>query len=139
MLDVTDRVAASDVIDLDKIWESGTERYTINDRIYALPKDVGPFGYAFNKDLFDEAGVEYPNPDDPYDWNEYIEVATKLTLDVDGNNADHPDFDQKSIAQYGAGFWWLNRRCTLTALIGSMRTRRKLRWIHQSLRKRFSS
>ncbi|GAE33951.1 ABC transporter substrate-binding protein [Halalkalibacter akibai] len=107
VLDITEMVEASEVFDIDAIWESGISRYTIDDRIYAMPKDVGPFAYAYNKELFDAAGVEYPDSHNPYDWNEFTEVAKQLTIDKNGNNAAHPDFDARNVEQFGAGFWWI--------------------------------
>lgn len=107
VLDITEMVKNSNIFDIDAIWKSGISRYTINDRIYAMPKDVGPFAYAYNKDLFDAAGVEYPDSNNPYDWNEFVEVAKLLTIDKKGNNATHPDFDARNVEQFGAGFWWI--------------------------------
>lgn len=63
--------------------------------LYALPKDGSTFAYAYNKDLFDEAGVEYPNPDKPYTYDEFVKVCQALTKDKDGDG---------EIDQWGAGF-----------------------------------
>ena len=63
--------------------------------LYALPKDSSVFAYAYNKDLFDEAGLEYPDPEDPYTYDEFVEVCKKLTKDTDGDG---------EIDQWGAGF-----------------------------------
>lgn len=53
--------------------------------LYCLPKDLSTFAFAYNKTLFDEAGVEYPDPSNPYTWEEFIEVCGKLTIDKDGD------------------------------------------------------
>lgn len=66
-----------------------------NGDIYALPKDSSTFAYAYNKDLFDEAGLEYPDPEHPYTYDEYVEVLQKLTKDTNGDG--QPD-------QWGASF-----------------------------------
>ncbi|SHK27066.1 multiple sugar transport system substrate-binding protein [Anaerocolumna jejuensis DSM 15929] len=63
--------------------------------LYALPKDGSTFAYAYNKDLFDEAGVEYPNPDKPYTYDEFVKVCQALTKDKDGDGETD---------QWGAGF-----------------------------------
>lgn len=107
VLDITDLANESNVLDLDNMWESGISRYTVDDKIYALPKDVGPFAYAYNKDLFDAAGLEYPSSTDPYTWDEYIEVAKQLTVDQSGNTPNDAGFDSRKVKQYGAGFWWV--------------------------------
>ena len=53
--------------------------------LYALPKDASVFAYAYNKDLFDEAGLDYPDPENPYTYDEFVEVCKKLTKDTDGD------------------------------------------------------
>ena len=63
--------------------------------LYALPKDASVFAYAYNKDLFDEAGLDYPDPENPYTYDEFIEVCKKLTKDTDGDG---------EIDQWGCGF-----------------------------------
>ena len=55
----------------------------------------------YNKDMFDAAGVAYPDPKTPYTWDEFVETAKLLTLDGNGNNAASPDFDPNNIVQYG--------------------------------------
>lgn len=53
--------------------------------LYCLPKDFSTFAFAYNKDLFDEAGLAYPDPANPYTWDEFVEVCQKLTKDTDGD------------------------------------------------------
>ncbi|WP_153057392.1 extracellular solute-binding protein, partial [Streptococcus suis] len=53
------------------------EIYNINGKQYAIPKDFDTIGLWYNKKLFDEAGIPYP--DDTWDWNKLKEVAKKLT------------------------------------------------------------
>ncbi|NCC42135.1 MAG: sugar ABC transporter substrate-binding protein, partial [Clostridia bacterium] len=62
--------------------------------IYALPKDASVFAYAYNKDIFDEAGIDYPDPENPYTYDEFVEVCTQLTKDTDGDG---------EIDQWGCG------------------------------------
>jgi len=58
----------------------------------------------YNRDMFDTAGVDYPpvTLDEAWSWDEFIEVAKKLTLDANGNNPGDTDFDKNRIVQYGA-------------------------------------
>jgi len=58
----------------------------------------------FNKEMFDEAGIEYPpvTLDTAWSWDEFIEVARQLTFDADGNNPGDDGFDRENIVQYGA-------------------------------------
>jgi len=62
-----------------------------------------PRAMFYNKALFDKAGIPYPSSDrlNPMSWEEFVEIAQKLTLDYSGNNAQSPNFDPNSIAQYG--------------------------------------
>ncbi len=62
--------------------------------LYALPKDSSVFAYAYNKDLFDEAGIPYPDPEDPYTYEEFVDVCKQLTKDTDGDG---------EIDQWGCG------------------------------------
>ena len=62
--------------------------------LYALPKDLSCFAFAYNQDLFDAAGLEYPDPEKPYTYDEFIEVCEKLTIDKDGDG----EIDQWGVA-----------------------------------------
>ncbi|QYR22468.1 extracellular solute-binding protein [Paenibacillus sp. sptzw28] len=106
LLDLTPYIEKTSIFNVDNIWKKGLSKYTRDGKTYALPKDVGPFAYAYNKTLFEKAGIPTPDPKTPLTWDEYISIAKKLTLDDKGNNAESPDFNPKKIKQYGAGFWW---------------------------------
>ncbi|MFC1726363.1 extracellular solute-binding protein [candidate division KSB1 bacterium] len=58
-----------------------------NDKLYALPNDFTTLVVYYNKDLFDDAGVEYPGPD--WTWDDFLDKAKKLTRDT--NNDGEPD------------------------------------------------
>lgn len=62
--------------------------------LYALPKDLSCFAFAYNADLFDAAGLEYPDPEKPYTYDEFIEVCKALTIDKDGDG----EIDQWGVA-----------------------------------------
>ena len=53
--------------------------------LYCLPKDLSTFAFAYNKDIFDAAGLAYPDPANPYTWDQFVEVCKKLTIDKDGD------------------------------------------------------
>lgn len=57
----------------------------------------------YNKDMFDAAGVDYPplTAADAWTWDEFVEVAKKLTLDKNGKTPNDSDFDPDNIVQYG--------------------------------------
>ncbi|WP_407359145.1 sugar ABC transporter substrate-binding protein [Microbacterium sp. LTA6] len=96
--EITDKVEES--VDLDNIWEYGVDSYRFDGKlmgqgaIYAMPKDIGPFSFGYNKTMFDAAGIPLPDPEVPYTWAEFVDVAKKLTLDT---NADG------TLDQWGTG------------------------------------
>ncbi|MGQ9889029.1 MAG: ABC transporter substrate-binding protein [Aggregatilineales bacterium] len=51
--------------------------------IYGLPWIAQPVVTYYNKALFDAAGLDYPTPD--WTWDDFIELAKALTLDIDGD------------------------------------------------------
>ena len=69
------------------------------DTLLALPKGWTPMLIAYNKDLFDRAGVPYPRDD--WTWEEFRRTARALTRDTDGDGAAD---------QWG---FWLDRRVFL--------------------------
>ncbi|RME46065.1 MAG: extracellular solute-binding protein, partial [Caldilineae bacterium] len=87
-----------------------------------IPFAVFPSFIIYNKDLFDEAGLPYPpaHHGDPYvdengnelDWNmdTLRELAMKLTVDANGNDATSPDFDSENIVQFGFMNQWTDPR-----------------------------
>lgn len=82
--------------------------------LYALPKDASVFAYAYNKDLFDKEGIPYPDPENPYTYEEFVDVCEQFTKDTDGDG---------EIDQWGCGmanafmlqpFVWSNGATYLT-------------------------
>jgi multiple sugar transport system substrate-binding protein len=57
--------------------------FTSDGRQYALPKYRGALALYYNKDLFDEYGVAYP--DGTWTHDEYLDAMTRLTQDRDGD------------------------------------------------------
>ncbi len=53
------------------------EMYTYNGVHYAIPMDYDTIALAYNKEIFDAAGVSYP--DDTWTWETLVEVAKQLT------------------------------------------------------------
>src|SRR5260370_18341401 len=63
--------------------------------LHALPKGSPPLALAYNKTLFDRAGIPYPTDD--WTWDDFLRVARALTRDTRGDGA---------IDQWGSGFDW---------------------------------
>ncbi|MFT4030007.1 MAG: sugar ABC transporter substrate-binding protein [Protaetiibacter sp.] len=89
--DLSAYVDDNEVFDIDNVWANAINMYRYDGTtpgegaVYGLPKDIGPFALAYNKDLFDAAGITAPTDDDPWTWDEYVEAAKTLTT---GEGAD---------------------------------------------------
>jgi multiple sugar transport system substrate-binding protein len=49
----------------------------VDNKQYALIRDASTFQMAYNKDMFDAAGVPYPKDD--WTWSDFLDAAQKLT------------------------------------------------------------
>lgn len=102
------------------------EFYRVEEGLVSIPFAVFPSFMIINTDAFDKAGLPYPPQEygRPYidetgaekEWNMETlrEVAMKLTLDANGNNALSPDFDPNAIVQFGYGTLKTDLRGRLT-------------------------
>ena len=96
--------------------------YRDGDELLGLPFAVFPSFLYVNLDLFDEAGLPYPpqeygapyidenGEEKPWDIDTLTELALKLTVDGNGNDATSPDFDPDNIVQFGYGEQWADAR-----------------------------
>lgn len=82
---------------VDNVWIA----QTYDGARWGLPWDSGAMTMAFNKDLFDAAGIEYPDPNTWLTWDEAIALGKQLTFDLDGNTPNDSDFDPARVKQYG--------------------------------------
>ncbi|MBA2666854.1 MAG: sugar ABC transporter substrate-binding protein [Trueperaceae bacterium] len=73
-------------------WESVTDA---DGNVWGVPFLWESLIVLYNRDLFEEAGVEAPTIDDPWTWDEMRAAAAELTRDTDGDG---------QIDQYGAAF-----------------------------------
>lgn len=64
-------------VDTEKYPSNVVDGFRVDEKLYAVPKDYSTFALAYNKDLFDAAGLAYP--DDTWDWNTLKDAAAKLT------------------------------------------------------------
>lgn len=79
LLDLSDYIAGSDKVDLANYPEGLNGIYNIDGKQYAIPKDYDTIALWYNKTLFDESGISYP--DDTWTWDDLKEAARKLTKD----------------------------------------------------------
>lgn len=77
MLVPLDELVESNNIDLSVYPEGLIDIYTVDGKLYGIPKDWDLTALWYNKKLFDEKGVEYPNEN--WTWDDMVEAARKLT------------------------------------------------------------
>ncbi|MBO3103934.1 ABC transporter substrate-binding protein [Cellulomonas fengjieae] len=73
-----DELAADAGLDLEERFGPVGTLYSYDDSIYAIPDRSGAMIVYYNKDMFDAAGVEYPNAD--WTWQDAQAAMEKLTI-----------------------------------------------------------
>jgi len=86
---------------LPEIFPALLDSSKYNDSYYGMPAWHNPIVLFYNKKIFDEAGMKYP--DSTWDWNKFVEASRKLT--VDKNNDGR--IDQYGTLAYN-GYTWIN-------------------------------
>lgn len=71
------------------------DTYSTDGKLWAAPDRSGAAALYYNKDLFDAAGVAYP--DESWDWGAMREASKQLTVEENGQVVQWG---------YGAGDWW---------------------------------
>jgi multiple sugar transport system substrate-binding protein len=79
LMDLTDRIAQDNAVDLSNFPSNLVEMYAYNNKQYGIPKDIDTIALWYNKKLFDEAGIAYP--DSTWSWDNFKDAAQKLTGD----------------------------------------------------------
>ncbi len=74
LLDLTDMIEQSDIINVDDYFEGPMASATWDGHIYGVPKATNTIALFYNKDMFEAAGIEEP----PTTWDELIEDARAL-------------------------------------------------------------
>ncbi len=97
-----------DGVDVDIYLEGLADLWERDGARYGLPKDWDTIAIVYNKAMTEAAGIS----DDamrtltwnPEDGGSFQEVAARLTLDRNGNDALAPDFDPGNVVQHGYSF-----------------------------------
>ncbi|REJ10312.1 ABC transporter substrate-binding protein [Halobacillus trueperi] len=90
--------------DLDKDEYYGLDFNKDSDgKYWGVPQGIQIGALFYNKDMFDQAGVDYP--DESWTWEDLKEAGAKLTIDTDGKKADDASFKPDSVKQYGLTFF----------------------------------
>ncbi len=87
-----------DKYDLNDFFEIAVKGHSFNGKIYGIPKDGGSVVMFYNKDLFDQFGVKYP--DESWTWDSFLNAAKQLTRDT--NNDGRVD-----TVGLGMTSWWV--------------------------------
>lgn len=77
LLDLTARIKASKKLEMNKFPKDITMLYNAGGKQYAIPKDIDTIALWYNKTMFDEAGIKYP--DASWTWDTFRDAAKKLT------------------------------------------------------------
>jgi multiple sugar transport system substrate-binding protein len=88
--DLTSYIGGSNGIKTDDYYQAVLDVGKIDGKYYTMPKDYSDLGVYYNKKLFDEAKVAYPQPG--WTWDQLVESAKKLNK----KNGD-------KITQWGVG------------------------------------
>jgi multiple sugar transport system substrate-binding protein len=83
----------SQVIAPDDFYPQALQPFQFQGRLICLPQNLSSLVVYYNQDLFDQAGVAYPQ--DGWTWGDFLATAQALTRDLDGDG--RPD-------QHGLGF-----------------------------------
>ena len=74
---------SSDVFRADEFYPQAMEAFQVDGEQICMPQNISSLVVYYNKDLFDEAGLPYP--DEGWTWADFLRMAKALTVDVDGD------------------------------------------------------
>jgi len=96
--DVTDELANAGIDVNEEVWAAVHPNIIFEGRVYGFPTNAAVNAVWFHKDVFDE--YEIPYPKGPWKWEEFLDLAKKLTVrDQNGR-----------VKQFGFMFDWWNWR-----------------------------
>ncbi|UOQ46535.1 sugar ABC transporter substrate-binding protein [Halobacillus salinarum] len=72
-------------------------------KYWAVPQGIQIGALFYNKDMFDKAGVDYP--DDSWTWEDLKEAGAQLSIDSTGKTANDSGYNANSVKQYGLTFF----------------------------------
>ena len=90
--------------DLEDFYPAKLDAHLLDGKLYGMPKYVSTAAMAYNKDILDEAGVEYP--DGTWTWDDY-QVAYEATTERD-DSGDIVQWGKYVAQQYMEPYVWMN-------------------------------
>jgi multiple sugar transport system substrate-binding protein len=85
--------------DLTDFYSGPLDQFIWNGKTWGLPDSAAPDVVFYNKAMFDELGLAYPN--DKWTYEDMRSAAITLTRDSQGRSPTDPGFDASSIQQWG--------------------------------------
>lgn len=82
----------SELITATDFYSPTIRAFTLDGQLWCIPQNISSLVVYYNQNLFDQAGIPYPEAG--WTWQEFLESARALTRDLDGDGR---------IDQYGAG------------------------------------
>jgi multiple sugar transport system substrate-binding protein len=108
VMDITDRVKSDPVLGKADyfIQPAEEQRATINGKWYGIGSCWVIHHLYYNADTLQKAGVEPPSTDPAkaWTWDQFLDIARKLTLDSAGKHPNETGFDANNVKQWGV-FW----------------------------------
>jgi multiple sugar transport system substrate-binding protein len=123
LLDITDFIEADPLIGAPDYFIEPQERdrCTQDGRWYGIGSCwVAPHIY-YKAETFEEAGVEPPgmNPEEAWTWEQFLETARAMTVDVNGNHPGDAGFDVNNVDRWGVHWPTLTGSTQLHSAIAS--------------------
>ena len=78
----------SELISSTDFFAEATDPFRWRGQLMCIPQNISSLVVYYNKDLFDDAGLAYP--EDDWTWDEFLATAKALTLDADGDGRPEP-------------------------------------------------
>ena len=108
VMDITERIKSDPVLGAPDYFLQPQEeqRAMINNKWYGIGSCwVMPHLY-YNIDILTQAGVTPPSTDpaQAWEWNEFVEIARKLTVDANGKHPGDSGFDENNVKQWGVSW-----------------------------------
>lgn len=94
-----DPYIAADSLDTSDFYDARLKENQVNNKQYGLPIDRGTSAIYYNKDMFDAAGLSYPDPN--WSSDDILSVATKLTVDKAGKHPNDAGYSPNNVKHWG--------------------------------------
>lgn len=92
---------------LEDYWPGLLQSASYEGSVYGFPRDIEVNVLYYNKDIFDEAGVDYPT--DNWTWDDLLAAADKLTVKDASGNVERYALAAESGGEGGKWTKWVNQ------------------------------